>query len=57
MIFQIRKLRFIELDYLSESTVNKSGSLGFDLALFPHPGIIEKTLRGEEPLRKKTGYF
>lgn len=53
MVFQIRKLRLIESDYLSKSTVNRSVSLSFNLALFPHPRITEKTLRGEEPRRKK----
>lgn len=53
VIFQIRKLRLIKSDYLPKSTVNKSGPLDFSLALFPHPGIIEKTLRGKNQEGKK----
>lgn len=53
MIFQIRKLRFVKSDYLPKSMVSKSGSLDFSLALFPHPGIVEKTLRGQSQEGKK----
>lgn len=47
LIFQIRKLRLIKSDYLPKSTVNKSGSPSFPIALFSYPGIREKTLTGK----------
>lgn len=47
LIFQIRKLRLIKLDYLLKSTVNKSGSPGFPIALLSYPKIRQKTLRGK----------